>query len=97
MRENLVKRSGLLAESEFFDDVLVSLNIHFSQVVEQPPPLTDQLQKTSPGVMILFVGLEVLREVIDAIAQDSDLHLRGTCIFVVELETINDLLLNLWV
>jgi hypothetical protein len=97
VRENRVKRSRLLTEPQFLDDILISLNIHPSHVVEQPPPLTDELQKTSPGVVILLVSLEMLCEVIDAIAQNGNLHLRGTRIFVMEFETIDDLLLYLWV
>jgi hypothetical protein len=36
-------------------------------VVEQPPPATDQHQQASPAVMVLLVDLQVLGEVVDAL------------------------------
>jgi len=97
MRELRLKRSRLLSKPQFLDDILVSLNVHPSKVVEQSPPLPDELEKPSSGVVILLVSLEMFREVIDAIAQNGNLHFRGTRIFLMQLETINDLLFSLWV
>jgi len=96
-RETVVKRSRLLPKSQLLDHILISLSIRPSQVVEKSPPLTHELKKASSGVVILLVSLEMFREVIDAIAQNGNLHFRGTCVLVMQLETINDLLFSLWV
>jgi hypothetical protein len=92
-----LKRSRLLPKPQFLDNILISKGIRSSQVVEQSSPLTDELKKASSGVVILLVSLEMFREVIDAIAQDGNLHFRGTRVLVMQLETIDDLLLSLWV
>jgi hypothetical protein len=97
MREIRLKRSRLLPKPKFLDDILISLNIRPSQVVEQSSPLTDELEKASSGVVILLVSLEMFREVIDSIAQNGNLHFRGTRVLIMQLETIDDLLLSLWV
>src|SRR6478736_5297899 len=77
-----IKRPGnsegrvLLADSELADQVRIALRVLLLHIVEQPPPLADQLQQTPPRVMVFRVALEVLGQVIDALAEDGHLHFR---------------------
>jgi hypothetical protein len=86
----------LLPEAEFLDDVLVPLHIGFPQIVKKPPPLADQFEKPSARMMVLLVDLEVIREIVDSIAQDGNLNFRGTRILLMKPETINNLSLGIW-
>ena len=61
----------------------------FPEIVEKPPPLAYQLEETPAGVVILDMDLEVLREVIDALTEQSDLNLRGARIGLMESELPN--------
>jgi len=64
----------LLADAEFLNDVFVTLGVVLLEVVEQATPLADQHEKAAAGTMVLLVGLEVLRKLTDALAQNRDLH-----------------------
>src|SRR4030095_15212199 len=68
----------LLPNTEPLDQLGVAIRIFALQVVQQASPLTDQLQKAAARVMILRVGLEMLGQVIDALAQERDLYLGGS-------------------
>ncbi len=72
-----VSRS-LATQSQFCNQGPVTLHILFLEVPEQSPPLTDHHEQTSPAVMILFMGLQMLGEVVDALSQQRNLDLRGT-------------------
>jgi hypothetical protein len=50
----------LLADTEFADYVAVAIGIVRLQVIQKAAALADQLQKTTPGSVILLVRLEVL-------------------------------------
>jgi hypothetical protein len=70
----------LAAEAELLDEGAVALDVLSLQVVEKAPPLTDQLQETTPGVMILRVRPQMLGQVVDPSGKKGNLHLRRTCI-----------------
>ena len=55
------------------NDRLVALGIVFFEVVEQATPLADQHEKTAARTVILQVRFEVLRQLTNAFAQQSDL------------------------
>src|SRR5207253_6843097 len=44
--------------------------------VEQTPAPADEHEESAPGMMILCVGFEMLCQVVDAFAEDGDLHFR---------------------
>lgn len=79
--------------TEFLDDCPIPLDILLLEVVEESPSLADDLQKTAPAVVVLFVNLEVLRQIDDPLGENRDLNLRRPRIAVVTLERCNDLLL----
>ena len=55
------------------NDRLVALGIVFFEVVEQATSLADQHEKTATRAVILQVRFEVLRQLTNAFAQQSDL------------------------
>ena len=62
-------------DTKLLDENAVTLEVLLLQVVEQTPALTDELHESLPRVMVLGVGLEMLGQVADALAQDCHLHL----------------------
>ena len=47
-------------------------------MVQQRPALRHQLQKTTTGVVVLLVVLEVFGQVVDALRKDCNLNFGGT-------------------
>ena len=72
------------------DQLRVAIGVLALQVVEQPAPLADELQQPAPGVMVLDVRLEVLRQVVDALAEERDLDFRGAGVGVVRAVDTDD-------
>ena len=75
--------TSLLAQPETFDQLVVAAGILALEVVEQPPPPADELQKSASGVVILRVRLEVVGQVCDAVSQQRDLDLGRARVGVV--------------
>ena len=67
----------LLSDTQLGDQGTIALDVLLHQVVEQAAALTDHLQQTTVGVLVLGVGAHVLGEDVDALGEDSDLNLRG--------------------
>jgi hypothetical protein len=65
--------SGLPTQTQFLNDRPITIHIPCLQVVEESPSLTDQFQKTSSRMMVSLMGLEMLREIADALTQQGDL------------------------
>ena len=53
---------------------LVALGIVFFEVVKQPATLADQHEKTAARTVIFLVRFEVVRQLTNALAQQSDLN-----------------------
>jgi hypothetical protein len=66
----------LLTYAEALDEIGVTLGILALEVIEQTPTLAHQLQQPPTGVVILCVDLEMLGEIVDALAEERDLDLR---------------------
>jgi hypothetical protein len=77
------------------NQALVSVEIAFFQIVQQPSSLADKLEETSSRMVILDVGLEMLGEVLDALAKQRNLNLRGAGVRLVTPELLHDYL-ALW-
>jgi hypothetical protein len=82
---------SLTSDSQLRDDLTVPLDVGLLQVVQQPTPLTDELQKATTGVVVLLVDLEVLGEVPDALGEKRDLHLGRSGIRLTALVVADDL------
>ncbi len=70
--------SKLLADAEFGNDGLVALGIVFLEVVEQATALADQHEKAAARAVVFLVRLEVLRQLANAFAEQSDLNFGAT-------------------
>src|SRR5438046_1510913 len=73
----------LFADTEPVDELLVPHRVLGLEVIEQAPTLAYQFQEPAPGVMVLLVGLEVLRQVEDPLGEERDLYLGRTRVAVV--------------
>src|SRR5215470_10440890 len=56
---------------------LVTRLVRLSQVVEKRTARRHELQKAAARMVVLHVGLEMVREAVDAFRQDRNLHLGG--------------------
>src|SRR5262245_51666952 len=65
---------SLPAQAQALDDGLVALGVPLPQVPEELAALTHHDQKPAPRGVVLAVGLQVLGQVLDVLAQDRDLH-----------------------
>ena len=68
--------SRLLADPEPRDELRVALGVLTFEVVEEPSPLTDELQEPSTRMVVFGVNLEMIGEVTDALTENRDLYLR---------------------
>ena len=78
-RANHAARKKLsAANAEPLDQRLVARLVGTREIIEELAALGHELEQSTPGMVVLDVGLEVLGEVGDALGQDSDLDLRRT-------------------
>jgi anti-sigma regulatory factor (Ser/Thr protein kinase) len=80
----------LFAQSQLLNQIAVSFYIFSFEVVEQAAPLSHQLDQPSPGVMVLGVGFEVIRQIVDTLTQDGHLHFRGAGVRFMQTKPVND-------
>src|SRR5687768_9037699 len=83
------------AQTEALDQRAVAVDVHLGQVVQQTAATADHQQKTTAGVVVVLVLLEVLREIGDALAQQSHLRLGRAGVAVVQTVLTEDGLLLL--
>lgn len=86
-------RGRLSPQAEPLDQGAVPLYVHVLEVAQLPAPLADQHQQAAPRVEIVPVLPQMLGEVLDAIREDRDLHLRRTGVAVVSSVVTDDGLL----
>jgi hypothetical protein len=79
----------LSAQFQFLGDGLVAAHVHVVQIIQQTASLADHHQQPAPGSVILLVLLQMFRQVVDALRQQRNLHIRRTGIPLVQLKTIN--------
>ena len=80
----------LLADAELADHSLVPLGIIFLEVVQQATPLADQHEKAAARGVVFLVRLEVLRQLANPFAEQSDLHFRAAGIARVGPVLVNE-------
>ena len=69
---------------------LVALGIVLFEVVEQTATFADQHEKTAARPMVFLVRFEVVRQLTNALAQQSDLNFRAPGIGSMRTVLIND-------
>lgn len=75
--------ASLSAQTETRDHGAVALDIGADEIVEKASPTTDQLEQTTARGVILGMAAKVLREGVDAIAENRDLHFRRPSVTLV--------------
>src|SRR3990172_3909971 len=86
---------GLLAQAERLEQGLVPRRFLRLQVVQQAPPLSDQLEQPPPRAEVLRVRLQVVGDHVDPLREERDLDLRGPGVRVVHAELADDVALFL--
>ena len=71
---------ALLAETEFLDDLTVTVDVLLLEVREETTALTYELHECAVCGVILVVCLNVLCEVLDAVSEECYLALARTCV-----------------
>jgi hypothetical protein len=74
MRPRHVHQPELVPKSEFLDDLSVAFNVDALHVIQQATTLTVHLEKATTTVVVVLVGAEMLREVLDSVAEERDLN-----------------------
>lgn len=80
----------LLSDAQFCDNGAVSLDIRLNQVAQQVPAFADHLQKTTAGVVVVLIRLQVFRQRVDPAGQDRDLDFRRTGVALVGLVGVDN-------
>ena len=75
-----VCRGALSAEAELLDEGAVALDVLSLQVVEEAPPLADELQEPAPRVVVLRVRPQMLGQIVDPSGEKGNLHFCRTCV-----------------
>jgi hypothetical protein len=81
MREGL--RLSLLAEAQFGDNGAIALDVLLIQVGKLPSSLSDHLEESPPGVVVMAVDLEVFGEPVDLLCKEGHLYFCRTRISLV--------------
>jgi len=66
---------SLLTDAEFADNVAVTIGVNLLQVIQEAAALAYEHEQTAARSVILLVGLEMLRQLSDALRKDGDLNL----------------------
>jgi len=82
----------LLAYSKPLDQVLVPSEIRIAKIIQKSSSLPYQLQEAAARVMILYVNLEMPCKMLDALAQERNLHLWRSGVRRMNPELLDDLL-----
>lgn len=86
--------SELLTDIQFRDDRAVTADILLHQIIEQISSFTNHLQKTSSGMKVLFVNLQMFGQAVDSLGQQCDLHFGRTGVLFMKLVRLNNVRLQ---
>jgi hypothetical protein len=75
-----------VAQLEPLGDRLIARQVRLVEIIQQAAALADHDQEAAPGAMVLDIFLQMFGQMIDALGQKSDLHVRGPCVALVQPE-----------
>src|SRR5438876_11677956 len=75
-----------LAQAELFDQRPIALEVGALQVVQKAPPAAHEHEQPAPRVVVFALLAQVLGEMVDALGQQRDLHLRGAGVLLARAE-----------
>lgn len=67
--------NALLADSQLTDDFAVTVRVALFEVIKQAAAFAHEHEKPAARSVVLLVGLEMLRQLADALTQNRDLNL----------------------
>src|SRR3954470_21876979 len=79
----------LAAQAELLDEGAIALEILPLKVVQEAAAAADELQQATTRVVVVLVTAQVLGELVDALCQHRDLHLRRAGVGLVFAELLN--------
>src|ERR1700722_13161190 len=86
-----IPRANLLtANTQPFDQLLVTPIVRAPQVIENLAWLRDGLQQAPPRMVVFVVGLEVIRQVVDPLGEERNLDLGRTRVAGLSGVRLND-------
>src|SRR5438128_894289 len=85
----------LLADVQSLDEIRVALRVFAFEVVEKTAAFADKHQQATAGMVVLRVRLEMLGEVVDALAENGHLYFRGTGVSFVGFVVADQLCLTI--
>lgn len=80
----------LLTKTELFYDSTISVDILLLKVSKKVTSVTNHFKKTSSGVVIVLVGLEVSGKIVDSLCENSNLNLRRSGVVFVSSVSLNN-------
>ena len=78
----------LVAQFQFLRNRLIAAHIGALQIIEQAAALADHHQQSPTRTVVFFIALQMLRQMVDALRQQRDLHIGGTGVPFVRLKLI---------
>ena len=78
-----------MPQFQLLGDRLITGQVGVMQIVEQPAALADHHQKTTTGGVIFLVALQMLGQMVDALREQGNLHIRRSGIPLVQLKISN--------
>jgi hypothetical protein len=87
-------RKILMAQFQFLGDRLIAAQINRLQIFKQASALADHDQQPAARAVILFISLQMLGQMVDAMREQRDLHVRRTRVLGVRLKCFNRLCLR---
>ena len=83
-----------MAQLQFFRDRLIASQVNRLQVFEKAAALADHHQQPAARAVVFFIGLQMLGQMVDALREQRDLHVRRTRVLGVRLKCFNRLCLR---
>ena len=84
----------LTANAELSDDLVILANVRAFEIIQEFPSPRDHLQQSATRIVVLFVDLEMFRQLVDALRKQCDLYMRRTRVRIVTLVIRNYLFFN---
>src|SRR6266576_2453575 len=86
--------AGLPAQSQFLDQCAVSLQVVLLEIGQETPSPADELEQPATRVVIFRVRTQVLRQIVDALREERDLHLGRARVGLARPMLLDDLLFD---
>jgi hypothetical protein len=64
----------LVPETQFLDDLPVSVDIRTPQVIQEAFTTSDHLEESTTAVVVLLVKVEVISQIVDLLGEQGDLN-----------------------